>query len=128
MQRNIKALIVVPENNTTMEPEIAALCPALAPISVARVKRPARTLLLEDLPAYGEATLDAIVPFADRQFDLVIYGCTFLPGADHSATILINGDQNAQERACTLLYEEAHLPPNNWLDQAMEAISRDAGR
>ena len=45
MQRNIKALIVVPENNTTMEPEIAALCPELAPIPVARVKRPARGYL-----------------------------------------------------------------------------------
>ena len=76
MQRNAKALIVVPENNTTMEPEIAALCPELAPIPVARVKRPARTLLLEDLPAYADATLVAIEPFADRQFDLVIYGCT----------------------------------------------------
>ena len=91
MQRNIKALIVVPENNTTMEPEIAALCPALAPIPVARVKRPARTLLLEDLPAYGEATLDAIEPFADRQFDLVIYGCTaagFLGGPDGNAKMV----------------------------------------
>jgi maleate cis-trans isomerase len=83
MQRKIKTLIVVPENNTTMEPEISALCPALAPIPVARVKRPARTLLLEDLPAYAEATLDAIEPFAAEQFDLVIYGCTaagFLSG------------------------------------------------
>jgi maleate cis-trans isomerase len=76
MQRNVKTLIVVPENNTTMEPEISLLCPALAPIPVARVKRPARTLLLEDLPAYAEATLDAIEPFASQQFDLVIYGCT----------------------------------------------------
>jgi maleate cis-trans isomerase len=76
MLRDIKTLIVVPENNTTMEPEIAALCPALAPIPVARVKRPARTLLLEDLPAYGEATLAAIEPFAHEKFDLVIYGCT----------------------------------------------------
>src|ERR1700674_876491 len=76
MQRNIKTLIVVPENNTTMQPEISALCPELAPIPVARVKRPARTLLLEDLPAYADATLAAIEPFADRQFDLVIYGCT----------------------------------------------------
>ena len=76
MPRNIKALIVVPENNTTMELEIAALCPELAPIPVARVKRRERTLLLEDLPAYGEATLDAIEPFAGQQFDLVIYGCT----------------------------------------------------
>jgi len=76
MRQTIKTLIVVPENNTTMEPEISALCPALAPIPVARVKRPARTLLLEDLPAYAEATLDAIEPFAAEQFDLVIYGCT----------------------------------------------------
>jgi maleate isomerase len=76
MPRRIKALIVVPENNTTMEPEISALCPALAPIPVARVKRPARTLILEDLPAYAEATLEAIEPFAMEHWDLVIYGCT----------------------------------------------------
>ncbi len=91
MQRNIKALIVVPENNTTMEPEIAALCPALAPIPVVRVKRPARTLLLEDLPAYGAATLDAIEPFAGQQFDLVIYGCTaagFLGGPEGNARMV----------------------------------------
>jgi maleate cis-trans isomerase len=91
MQRNVKALIVVPENNTTMEPEITALCPELAPIPVARVKRPARTLLLDDLPAYAEATLAAIEPFADRQFDLVIYGCTaagFLGGPAGNARMV----------------------------------------
>jgi maleate cis-trans isomerase len=76
MPRRIKALIVTPENNTTIEPEISALCPALAPIAVARVKRPARTLLLEDLPAYADATLDAVEPFAAESWDLVIYGCT----------------------------------------------------
>jgi maleate cis-trans isomerase len=91
MPRDIKTLIVVPENNTTMEPEISVLCPSLAPIPVARVKRPARTLLLEDLPAYAEATLDAITPFADQQFDLVIYGCTaagFLGGPDGNARMV----------------------------------------
>ena len=91
MQRNIKALIVVPENNTTMQPEISALCPELAPIPVARVKRPARTLLLEDLPAYAEATLAAIEPFAAQQFDLVIYGCTaagFLGGPAGNAAMV----------------------------------------
>lgn len=91
MQRNAKALIVVPENNTTMEPEIAALCPELAPIPVARVERPARTLLLEDLPAYAEATLVAVEPFAGRQFDLVIYGCTaagFLGGPAGNARMV----------------------------------------
>jgi maleate cis-trans isomerase len=86
-----RALIVVPENNTTMEPEIAALCPALAPLPVARVKRPPRTLLLEDLPAYGEATLDAVAPFAAGKFDLVIYGCTaagFLGGPAGNAAMV----------------------------------------
>src|ERR1700688_247783 len=88
MPRHIKGLIVVPENNTTMEPEISALCPALAPIQVARVNRPARTLLLQDLPAYAEATLDAIAPFAAERLDLVIYGCTaagFLGGPASNA-------------------------------------------
>jgi maleate cis-trans isomerase len=85
MPRRIKTLIVVPENNTTMEPEISALCPDLAPIPVARVKRPARTLQLEDLSSYAEATLDAIEPFAAEPWDLVVYGCTaagFLGGPD----------------------------------------------
>jgi maleate cis-trans isomerase len=91
MQGDVKALLVVPENNTTMQPEISALCPELAPLPVARVKRPPRTLLLEDLPAYGDATLDAIEPFAAQQFDLVIYGCTaagFLGGPAGNAAMV----------------------------------------
>ena len=91
MRQTIKTPIVVPENNTTMEPEISALCPALAPIPVARIKRPARTLLLEDLPAYAEATLDAIEPFAAERFDLVIYGCSaagFLGGPSGNARMV----------------------------------------
>jgi maleate isomerase len=91
MPARIKTLIVVPENNSTMEPEIAALCPALAPLTVARVKRPPRTLLLEDLPAYAEATLDAVMPFKSERWDLVIYGCTaagFLGGPGSNAAMV----------------------------------------
>jgi maleate isomerase len=91
MPARIKTLIVVPENNSTMEPEIAALCPALAPLTVARVKRPPRTLLLEDLPAYAEATLDAVMPFTSERWDLVIYGCTaagFLGGPGSNAAMV----------------------------------------
>src|SRR5580692_9309870 len=95
MTRPIRVMIVLPENNTTIEPEISALCPALAPLAVARVKRPPRTLLLEDLPAYTEATLEAIAPFANEPaknpWDLVIYGCTaagFLGGPDSNAAMV----------------------------------------
>jgi maleate cis-trans isomerase len=106
MPRRIKALIVVPENNTTMEPEISALCPALAPIPVARVKRPARTLLLEDLPAYADATMDAIEPFAAEPWDLVIYGCTaagFLGGPDGNARMV----ERLRERTGAVLVSTA---------------------
>jgi maleate cis-trans isomerase len=95
MTRRIRVMIVLPENNTTIEPEISALCPALAPLAVARVKRPPRTLLLEDLPAYTEATLEAIAPFSNQPaknpWDLVIYGCTaagFLGGPDSNAAMV----------------------------------------
>lgn len=82
---------MVPENNTTMEPEISALCPPLAPVTVARVKRPSRTLQLEDLPAYAEAAQDAIAPFVAEPWDLVIYGCTaagFLGGPNSNARMV----------------------------------------
>lgn len=91
MSERPHVLLVIPANNTTMAREIEALCPDLAPVLVARVQRPPRTLLLEDLPAYGEATLAAVEPFAGRPLDLVIYGCTaagFLGGPDGNARIV----------------------------------------
>lgn len=87
----VRALLVVPENNTTMAPELAALCPQLAPFDVARVKRPARTLTREDLPAYADATLTAVEPFLEASPDLVFYGCTaagFLAGPDGNAAMV----------------------------------------
>lgn len=96
MSRQIRVMVVMPENNTTIVPEISTLCPALTPLAVARVKRPPRTLLREDLPAYAEATLEAIAPFAGkpssyRSWDLVIYGCTaagFLGGRSGNARMV----------------------------------------
>ena len=57
---------------------------------------------------------------------LTIYGCTFQAMDGHPAVVVINGDQNAAERRCTLAYEESHLPPNNWYDPVMEAATPDA--
>jgi len=86
-----KGLLVVPANNTTMEHEMNALCPDLAPFLVARVKRPARTLTVEDLPDYRRSTLEAIEPFLAEKPDLVVYGCTaagFLGRPDGNAMMV----------------------------------------
>lgn len=91
MRASPRALLVVPENNTTMAPELAALCPQLSPFDVALVKRPARTLLREDLPAYADATLAAVEPFLAARPDLVFYGCTaagFLAGPAGNAAMV----------------------------------------
>jgi maleate cis-trans isomerase len=91
MLRSPKVLLVVPANNATMPPEIGALCPGIGEILVARVQRPPRTLTIEDLPAYGVATLDAVAPFIAARPDVVVYGCTaagFLAGPEGNARIV----------------------------------------
>ncbi len=70
------ALIVMPANNSTLEPEMAALLPSFERQLIARVPRPARTLVADDIPSYAEATLEATAPFAHDHPDLVIYACT----------------------------------------------------
>lgn len=91
MSAQLRALLVVPANNTTMEPEMNALCPALAPFAVARVRRPPRTLTVADLPAYLASTLEAVAPFLDRQPEVIVYGCTaagFLGGPAGNARVV----------------------------------------
>ena len=91
MSARLRALLVVPANNTTMEPEMNTLCPALAPFAVARVRRPPRTLTVADLPAYLTSTLEAVEPFLDRQPEVIVYGCTaagFLGGPAGNARVV----------------------------------------
>ena len=90
-EKRLVGLLVVPENNTTMEPEMNALCPKFAPFLVARVKRPAQTLTRDDLPAYRVSTLEAVEPFLGEKPDLVVYGCTaagFLGGRAGNASMV----------------------------------------
>ena len=86
-----KVLLVVPVNNTTMEPEIRALYPEVRELMVARVKRPPRTLTVDDIPAYGRSTIEAVAPFAAAKPDLVVYGCTaagFLAGPEGNSRMV----------------------------------------
>jgi len=82
--RDIRAILVVPANNTTMEREIQAYCPEITDLQVARIPRPHRPLTVADLPDYRKSTLATVASFAkDGGADLVIYGCTsagFLAG------------------------------------------------
>lgn len=84
-------LLVVPANNSTMEPEIKALYPEAAEVMVARVKRPPGMLTVADIPAYGRMTIEAVEPFVAKHPTLVIYGCTaagFLAGPEGNKQIV----------------------------------------
>ncbi len=86
-----RILLVVPANNSTMEPELRALYPEMRQLDVARVKRPPRTLTVADMPAYGRSTVEAVQPFKESRPDLVIYGCTaagFLAGPEGNGRIV----------------------------------------
>ena len=86
-----RLLLVIPANNTTMEPELRVLCPGAARMDVARVARPPRMLTVADLPAYGETTITSAEPFIKARPDVVVYGCTaagFLAGPEGNARIV----------------------------------------
>ena len=63
-------------------------------------------VLIFDIPNEKMAAQCNKVPSANA-----LYGCTFLANSKHPAVIFLNASLNPQERACTLIYEKAHLPP-----------------
>jgi maleate cis-trans isomerase len=86
-----RAVLSVPANNTTMEPELNALRPELAPFAVARVRLPAGALTRDDIPEYTRNTLAAIEPFMAARPTLVVQGCTaagFLAGRAENAKVV----------------------------------------
>ncbi|MEJ8571526.1 hypothetical protein [Microbaculum marinum] len=91
MQRSSSdVLLVVPANNTTMEPELTALCPVISGLAVARVSLPPEGVTPDTLDDYTRTTLAAIEPFAGGRPRLVVYGCTaagFLAGPEANARL-----------------------------------------
>ncbi len=55
----------------------------------------------------------------------ILFGCTVFSDGDHPDLILLNDKLTAAEKVCVLLYEKAHLPPNNWADLAVESLLID---
>lgn len=91
-ERGLRAILAVPANNTTMAHEIAAYCPEIETLEVARVPRVSpRPMTKDDLPQYRDNARTAIAPLRDEPVDLFIYGCTaagFLAGPAGEAEIV----------------------------------------
>ena len=82
-------MLVVPDTNTTMEPEVRALWPEVSELYRVGIPRPMRPILVSDLPEYGASAVKAAREVASKHpVDLVIYGCTtagFLTGPEGDA-------------------------------------------
>lgn len=79
----LTVMIVVPDTNTTMEREVRQLWPEITRLVRIGIPRPMRPIVVEDLPAYRQATLDAMSAYTGERPDVVLYGCTtagFLAG------------------------------------------------
>jgi arylmalonate decarboxylase len=87
---SLRAIVAVPAINSTMEPELTALCPELTPFGLARVPLPEGGLTADTLPTYTRSTFDAIEPFLPSSPEVLVYGCTaagFLLGRVESERI-----------------------------------------
>jgi len=81
--RELSAILVVPDTNTTMEPELRALWPEITRLQRVGVPRPMRPIVVGDLPEYRANTLEAVKALLPCKIDVVLYGCTtagFLAG------------------------------------------------
>jgi maleate cis-trans isomerase len=71
----IRAGLMVPANNTTMERELLGWLPAGSICQTLRIPRGKGLLTSETVPAYLAASLDLAETFA-RDLDIIVYGCT----------------------------------------------------
>lgn len=82
--------LMVPANNTTMEPELLAWLPEGSSCRTKRIPRGKGMLTPADLPEYLAQAIVLAKAFADRDIDLVVYGCTaagFMAGPARDAEV-----------------------------------------
>ena len=82
--------LMVPSNNTTMEPELLAWLPEGSSCRTVRIPRGKGTLTPGDLPEYLAHAVSLAKDLADDDLDVIVYGCTaagFLAGADRDAGV-----------------------------------------
>lgn len=82
--------LMVPANNTTMEPELLAWLPEGSSCRTLRIPRGKGMLTPADLPDYLAQAIALAKDFADPEIDLVVYGCTaagFMAGPARDAEV-----------------------------------------
>jgi maleate cis-trans isomerase len=82
--------LMVPANNTTMEPELLAWLPEGSSCRTLRIPRGKSTLTPADLPEYLSAAAKLAAQLRDEDIDLVVYGCTaagFMAGPARDAQV-----------------------------------------
>jgi maleate cis-trans isomerase len=89
-QGGLRIGLMVPINNTTMEPELLAWLPHGSTCRTLRIPRGKGALTPADLPAYIAQAMTLAQAFAGNDIDLVVYGCTaagFMAGPERDAEI-----------------------------------------
>jgi maleate cis-trans isomerase len=74
--RSLSIGLMVPENNTTMEPELLAWLPEGSSCRRLGIPRGKAMLSPETLPEYLAEAVKLAKQFRDEEIDLVVYGCT----------------------------------------------------
>jgi maleate cis-trans isomerase len=73
----LRAGLMVPINNTTMEGELLAWLPAGSTVTTVKIPRGPGLLTPETIPAYRDSAISlAREHFSDGEVDLIAYGCT----------------------------------------------------
>ena len=86
----VAAGLMVPANNTTMEPELLAWLPEGSSCRTLRIPRGQGMLTPADVPEYVDRALSLALEFANEDIDLVVYGCTaagFMGGPARDAEV-----------------------------------------
>lgn len=76
MDTALRVGLMVPSNNTTMEPELVAWLPSGSSCMTLRIPRGEGTLTLADIPAYVARALALARSFEGEPLDIIVYGCT----------------------------------------------------
>jgi maleate cis-trans isomerase len=96
--------LMVPNNNTTMEPELLAWLPEGSCCRTVRIPRGKSTLTPADLPAYLALATTLARSFAEDEVDLVVYGCTaagFMAGPARDADVAADLAKITRKRVVT---------------------------